>query len=339
MFKKKEAVKKEEYVSFHIQGQPALPNFPEVSKEKLNLQYPLIPPFASAQIFWDTPNKELVYFVREPELDEEEQKVFAILEEGIKELTNISYIAVKKGETVIAYLEKNVNVLISELKLKVSPESYQKLMYLIYRNFVGLNEIEPLMWDYFIEDVECNGINTPLYVVHRKYRNLRTNIIFKDAKKLTSFVEKLAQKTGHYISYADPLLDAALPDGSIDYEEPIIYKEDNKVKISKIGEFIDKFYSEKESNKPIEVKTIEVPAFDKTNLKINWKKVNYVYRHKNDEDIYEVKLEFGRKVRLTACHSLFVLTKKGVESKRTDELTENDFVVAPLSIPENSIIK
>src|SRR3989344_5657225 len=214
MFKKKEAVKKEEYVSFHIQGQPALPNFPEVSKEKLNLQYPLIPPFASAQIFWDTPNKELVYFVREPELDEEEQKVFAILEEGIKELTNISYIAVKKGETVIAYLEKNVNVLISELKLKVSPESYQKLMYLIYRNFVGLNEIEPLMWDYFIEDVECNGINTPLYVVHRKYRNLRTNIIFKDAKKLTSFVEKLAQKTGHYISYADPLLDAALPDGS-----------------------------------------------------------------------------------------------------------------------------
>ncbi|MBI2110139.1 Flp pilus assembly complex ATPase component TadA [Candidatus Woesearchaeota archaeon] len=77
-----------------------------------------------------------------------------------------------------------------------------------------MNEIEPLMRDFFIEDIQCNGVNTPLYLVHRKYRNLRTNIVFNDLRKLTSFVEKLAQKCGQYVSYANPLLDAALPDGS-----------------------------------------------------------------------------------------------------------------------------
>ncbi len=87
-------------------------------------------------------------------------------------------------------------------------------MYYIYRDFVGLNEIEPFLNDYFVEDIECNGVDYPIYIVHRKYRNLRTNITFTDVKKLTSFVEKLAQKCGQYVSYATPLLDGALPDGS-----------------------------------------------------------------------------------------------------------------------------
>jgi len=43
---------------------------------------------------------------------------------------------------------------------------------------------------------------------------MRTNIRFSSVEVLASFVEKLAQKTGRYISYASPLLDGSLPDGS-----------------------------------------------------------------------------------------------------------------------------
>jgi flagellar protein FlaI len=77
-----------------------------------------------------------------------------------------------------------------------------------------MNELEPLMNDYFIEDIECNGLNTPVYVVHRKYRNIRTNLVYKDLTTMTTFVEKIAQKCGRYVSYAEPLLDGTLPDGS-----------------------------------------------------------------------------------------------------------------------------
>ncbi len=195
--------------------QQIIPQFPdEEKKEYIDIKYPLIPPYAYAHIFWEDQNKELVYFVEEPVLNKAEENILQVLEDGIKELINISYIAVKSGETVIEYLEKNINILIDELQIEISKESYLKIMYFIYRDFVGLNEIEPMLNDYFIEDIECNGIGYPIYIVHRKYRNLRTNITYKDADKLALFVEKLAQKCGQYISYATPLLDGSLPDGS-----------------------------------------------------------------------------------------------------------------------------
>ena len=158
-------------------------------------------------------------------------------------------------------------------------------------------------------------------------------------KKLVSFVEKLAQKSGKYISYAKPLLDAALPDGSIDYEEPTIYKENGIVKTGKIGEFIDKFYEGKEITKPVLVPNIEVPAFDQKTFKINWKKVDYVYRHKINEDLFELELEFGRKIKLTGCHSLFALGKEGVKAVRTDNLKVGDYAIIPIAMPENDSIK
>jgi flagellar protein FlaI len=43
---------------------------------------------------------------------------------------------------------------------------------------------------------------------------MKTNITYKSIDKLSSFVEKLAQRCGKYVSYANPLLDGALPDGS-----------------------------------------------------------------------------------------------------------------------------
>jgi len=53
-----------------------------------------------------------------------------------------------------------------------------------------------------------------VYIIHRAYRNMKTNIKYKDLGKLANFVEKLAQRTGKYVSYAAPLLDGSLPDGS-----------------------------------------------------------------------------------------------------------------------------
>ncbi|MEK6861175.1 MAG: type II/IV secretion system ATPase subunit [Nanoarchaeota archaeon] len=202
-------------VLFKVVTNPVVPAIPQVpEKQKINFRYPLIEPYAYAHIYWDFQNNELVYYIEEPSLDESERNLLRTIEKGIEELINISFLNVKTAEAVIAYLEKNIKVLLAELGIKVTEELFLKIMYYVYRDFVGLNEIEPMMRDLFIEDIECNGVNTPIYIVHRKYRNLRTNIVFKDIERLTSFVEKLAQKCGKYISYANPLLDGILPDKS-----------------------------------------------------------------------------------------------------------------------------
>nr|MBA4404850.1 secretion system protein E [Nanoarchaeum sp.] len=203
-----------EEVIFQIEPNIDIPVFPDVPKEQVNFRYPLLAPYAYAHVYWDPKINEIMYSVEEPRLDAKEKKILNLLEEGIKELINISFINIEKREKTISYLEKNVKIFLNELQITLSRESYLKIVYYVYRDFVGLETIEPFMNDYFIEDIECNGINFPIYIVHRKFRNLRTNIMFNSNKSVAAFVEKLAQRCGQYISYATPMLDGALPDGS-----------------------------------------------------------------------------------------------------------------------------
>lgn len=191
---------------------PVLPEPKDLSK--IDVRYRVIEPYADVHIYWDAKNNELAYEVEEPKLTEEELKNFRLIEEGLTELINISYINIEDMNIVIEFLEKNLKILLDEFGIKVSEETFLKYMYFLYRDLIGMNQIEPLLRDYFIEDIECNGFNTPIYIVHRKYRNLRTNAIFSDMHSLARFVEKLAQKCGQYVSYANPLLDGTLPDGS-----------------------------------------------------------------------------------------------------------------------------
>ena len=206
-------IEKTDKPTFKIE-QFSMPDLPEIKDPKLfDFKYPLIPPYCYAHIKWDKENTELVYSIEEPQLNDKENETLKILEDGIRELINLSFISVKDKDTILLYLEKNIRVLLTELSIDLSMESYLKIMYYIYRDFVGLNEIEPLINDSLIEDIECNGLNSPVYLVHRKYRNIRTNLVYTDIHKMAAFVEKLAQKCGRYVSYAEPLLDGSLPDG------------------------------------------------------------------------------------------------------------------------------
>lgn len=200
---------------FYIDLRPKLIQIPEFkTKEEINIRYPLLPPFAFAHVFWDKNSNELVYFVEEPPLDATEQELLRLIHLGLEEMINVSFVQSKKINKVITYLERNVQSILVELGAKITRNTYKKLMYYIYRNSVGMNEIEPMINDYYIEDIECNGTGFPIYIVHRKYENMRTNVQFNSNQDSVDFVEKLAQKTGRYISYAKPLLDGTLPDGS-----------------------------------------------------------------------------------------------------------------------------
>lgn len=213
--KPKIATAKPEKTLFQVEKLKEVITLPELENfKKIDVKYPLIPPYAYAHIYWDAKEQELMYAVEEPVLSEEEKKILKTLEEGVKELINISFLNIQETNKVIEYLEKNLKVLLAEYKISITKETFLKMMYYLYRDFIGLNEIEPMMNDYFIEDIECNGSKTPLYIVHRKYRHIRTNVIFPDNRRLMSFVEKVAQKCGKYISYASPLLDGSLPDGT-----------------------------------------------------------------------------------------------------------------------------
>lgn len=215
--KKQEArdISKGEDTVFRIDTAPHLVSLPRLEERtKINARYPLIAPFAYAHIYWDEKAKELVYDVEEPVLTDTELEFLKLVQLALEEMINISFVKAVKMTLVIKYLERNVQSILKELGAKITAETYKKIMYFVYRDSVGFNEIDPIINDYFVEDIECNGFNTPIYIVHRKYQNMRTNVIYKEPQQLTNFVEKLAQRAGRYVSYAKPLLDGTLPDGS-----------------------------------------------------------------------------------------------------------------------------
>src|SRR3989344_2510930 len=191
---------------------PALPRFPD--KTMIDVRYMLISPYVSVHIYWNKAISEVVYELEEPLLNDAEKQYLEKIENGMKEMVNVNMLVEKSPDAIINYIDKTTKLLITELGMKINQNSYRKMFYYLYRDFIGLNEIEPVLRDYFVEDIESNGINTPLYIIHRVYRNLRTNITYKDMDKAVSFVEKLSQRCGRYISYASPLLDGSLPDGS-----------------------------------------------------------------------------------------------------------------------------
>jgi len=182
--------------------------------EETNIIYPLIEPFAYAKIYYEPKKSSIYYKVLEPLLSDSEKKLLRVLEEGIKELLFVKLSEIEDYRKVIGYLERLYNTLLKELSIKLSRKSYEKIFYYIFRDIYGYGKIEPLMRDPFIEDISCTGVEAPIYVIHRYFGNLETNITYESEDEILNTIEKFALRSKKYISYSEPLLDATLPDGS-----------------------------------------------------------------------------------------------------------------------------
>jgi len=208
-----------EYDDLHKSLDLEYPNkfieFPKTSNPaEVDFKYPLIIPFADAHIKWDPEIEQLVYYVEEPSMASEEKNMLKTIIEELVDAIQVGFNSIKDERKARQYLESQVLKIIEGLNLPITRERFTKIMYFIYRDFIGLNKIEPLLRDPWIEDIGCDGVGVPVFVVHRKYGSIQTNVKFDDLTELREFVIKLAEKCGRYISYAEPILDGTLPDGS-----------------------------------------------------------------------------------------------------------------------------
>jgi flagellar protein FlaI len=111
-------------------------------------------------------------------------------------------------------LRRMVDEQFQEWEISPSPTTKGRLVYYLERDFIGYGIVDVPMTDSEVEDISCDGVGIPLYIYHRKYGSIRSNLKFLDAGELDSYVVWLAQRSGKHISVANPLLDATVPDGS-----------------------------------------------------------------------------------------------------------------------------
>ncbi|MFC7227589.1 type II/IV secretion system ATPase subunit [Salinirubellus salinus] len=168
-------------------------------------------PFAYVSVLYDPREREYRYHVSQPALDEFERYVRADLVEYLR--NSLMYRDLGGGREKGEVFEEDVVELVREHARSVDDGTMLKLLYYLRRDFIQFGPIDAIMRDPAIEDVSCDGANVPVFVYHRAYRDLETNVEFS-AERLSSFTVRLAQRAGKTISVSDPLLDATLPDGS-----------------------------------------------------------------------------------------------------------------------------
>jgi flagellar protein FlaI len=176
--------------------------------------YAIEEPFVYAAVIRDPDTQKIRYEIIEPTLRREEEEQLKEIKSLLREELDITPKDLETHERAVEFLEGKVRELIKDYHLKIAEEAIGKLLYYIIRDFLGYAKIDPLMKDHLIEDISADGVGIPLYVWHREYESLPTNIIFKDENELNSFIIRLAYLAKKNISIAQPMLDASLPDGS-----------------------------------------------------------------------------------------------------------------------------
>jgi DNA gyrase subunit B len=124
---------------------------------------------------------------------------------------------------------------------------------------------------------------------------------------------------------------------SVDGDEHVFVRNDERgVRMVRIGNFIDEALGSHPSGGGVDKLTSEalgdVLCFGLQDHSVRFRRIKSVIRHPLDEKLFKVRTSYGRSVRVTSSHSVFVHNKGELKLKRGDELRLNDRVVAPMRI-------
>lgn len=151
-----------------------------------------------------------VYLIEEPSLTKEETAIYGKLIDVIQYELKAPY----EGVDPRKYFDEQAKKIITKyaMSLGITPNvTWNKIYYYITRDMVGFGPLEVIMNDPNVEDVSIDGTDKPLYVWHKKYESLKTNLMFKKEKELDDTIIRLVHMSGKHISTAYPIVDATLP--------------------------------------------------------------------------------------------------------------------------------
>jgi len=181
-----------------------------VPLSEVDVTYATNPPFQYVNVRFD--GEEIVYHTIEPLLSEGELRYLKIIENAFEKMIH-SEIVIVGDKDREEYLKDRFSMIISIYLLNLDYFQKEKMFYHLLKKYIGYGKIDVLMKDPYIEDITCNGPNSQIYVNHRIYGSIRTEVMFEEVE-LNNFVMKIAQTAGRHISVLQPIRDATLADGS-----------------------------------------------------------------------------------------------------------------------------
>ncbi len=182
----------------------------EVASKKIEIES-----YGNVRIM-QVPGKPLpFYMVPVARPTKQEKAVINTIKEAATRLIAISPYRIRDPtQRRTVYKQRIMEILKNSPELHIPERRFGFYAESVIREMVGYGIIDPLVMDDTLEEIMVIGAKKPVYLFHRKYEMMSSNIEFYSDKEIIDLINRIARVIGRRVDISSPLLDARLPDGS-----------------------------------------------------------------------------------------------------------------------------
>ena len=152
-----------------------------------------------------------MYNVSKFNFSDEEKLILEELRENLIDLAISEQMSSFNEELI---LKDILRFLENRLQNRFDYEYKENLARNMMKELIGYGEISSLIEDDDLEEIMVIGVNAPVFVYHREYGMMETDLFFDGEDKIINIIDSIARETNRRIDQQSPILDARLANGS-----------------------------------------------------------------------------------------------------------------------------
>lgn len=158
-----------------------------------------------------------LYVVKLPKLELGTATLLSEIKEEIVSQLKLKPFELMEAKAMEALKERFYKLglrMLKERLPKLSEEKANALTSLLVQEALGLGNLEILLADGNLEEIVINSSKEPVWVYHKEYGWLKTNIVISGEAEIEKYASAIGRRVGRQITSLNPLMDAhLLPSG------------------------------------------------------------------------------------------------------------------------------
>ncbi|MBW2965602.1 type II/IV secretion system ATPase subunit [Candidatus Woesearchaeota archaeon] len=119
----------------------------------------------------------------------------------------------KRSNLIEGKFSNAIRMLIKKYFPALSEQNERFLTSYLVKKSLGMGDVELLMSDKNLEEIAINASGDPVWVFHKEFGWLKTNIILENEAQVRHYATMIGRKVNRQITILEPLMDANLPTG------------------------------------------------------------------------------------------------------------------------------
>lgn len=156
------------------------------------------------------------YLVRLPNLEEATRAILEEVENHLLTQTSIKFeetLDVRTIEKTKQNFKETVTKILQKELPHLTTAEFNILTGFLVHDMLGLGTLEILLNDADLEEIVINEANAPLWVYHKKFGWLKTNVQIPTEQQINNYASIIGRRVGRQITVLTPLMDAHLVTG------------------------------------------------------------------------------------------------------------------------------